>query len=115
MLSFVGLNTISVAGGETVATFLAAVTYYLCKSPVSLKKLQQEIRDRYQSYDQIDAISAQHLPYVHAIISEGLRIYPPGAQGFPRTSPGAMVDGYWIPKGVSDRTRDLLVTNNNMF
>ncbi len=36
------------------------------------------------------------------MIHEGLRIFPPGSQGFPRTSPGLSIDDYWIPEGVSD-------------
>lgn len=27
-------------------------------------------------------------------------MYPPGSQGFARISPGAEVDGYWVPQGV---------------
>lgn len=80
---------------------MAAVTYYLCKTPESLRKLQKEIRGRYRSYEEINAASALQLPYLQAVINEGLRIYPPGAQGFPRRSPGAMVDGHWVPEGVS--------------
>ena len=93
---------LSIAGGETVATFLAAVTFYLCKDPRVLKNLQVEIRNAYESVQSIDATSAQKLPYLQAIIKEALRIYPPGSQGFPRTSPGAFVDDYWIPRGVSN-------------
>lgn len=79
---------------------MSAVTYYLCKYPSTLQKLQQEIRARYQRYEEIEAVTAMQLPYMKAVIDEGLRIYPPAAQGFPRTSPGAMVDGYWVPAGV---------------
>lgn len=90
----------SIAGGETVATFLTATTYYLCKTPGALQKLKAEIRDRFQSYEEIDASAALQLPYLQAVINEGLRIFPPGSQGFPRTSPGAYVDGFWVPAGV---------------
>lgn len=83
-----------------MATFLAAVTFHLCKRPTATKKLQDEIRARYSFYDAIDTVSAMQLPYLQAVISEGLRIYPPGSQGFPRTSPGGTVDGLWIPEGV---------------
>jgi cytochrome P450 len=90
----------SIAGGETVNTFLAAVTYYLLTNPDTYHKLRHEIRSRYNSYDEIDATSAQQLPYMQAVVSEGLRIYPPGSQGFPRISPGAVIDGVYIPAGV---------------
>lgn len=42
-----------------------------------------------------------HLPYITAVIEEGLRIYPPVAFGLPRTSPGAKVDGHYIPAGTT--------------
>lgn len=92
-------STLVLAGGETVSTFLAASTYYLCKYPEALRHLQYEIRSRFKNYEEIDATSAMQLPYLQAVIQEGLRIYPPGSQGFPRISPGAYVDGIWIPAG----------------
>lgn len=90
----------SIAGGETVNTFLSAVTYYLLATPGTYDKLRDEIRGRYKSYDEIDATTAQQLPYLTAVINEGLRIYPPGAQGFPRVSPGAVVDGHYVAVNV---------------
>ena len=64
--------------------------------------LKQEIRTRYSRYDEIDATSALQLSYLQATISEGLRIYPPGSQGFPRISTGLEIDGTYIPAGVSN-------------
>lgn len=90
----------SIAGGETVSTFLAAVTYHLLTKPETYRKLHQEIRARYGKYDDIDASTALQLPYLQAVIHEGLRIYPPGSQGFPRVSPGTEVDGVYVPAGV---------------
>ncbi|KAL8641831.1 MAG: hypothetical protein Q9226_008579 [Calogaya cf. arnoldii] len=92
----------SIAGGETVAAFLAAVTFYLCKSPTVLRRLQQEIRTSFPTYALINSSRALQLPYLQAVIREGLRIYPPSPQGLPRVSPGAVVDGFWVPKGVSE-------------
>lgn len=95
-------SNISVAGGETISSFLAATTYYLCTTPETLRKLQQEIRDRYKAAVDVDATSALQLPYLQAVVQEGLRIFPPGSQGFPRISPGVQIDGRWIPSGVCD-------------
>lgn len=85
-----------------MGTFMTAATYWLCKEQRTQQKLRKEIRDRYERYQDIDAASAMQLQYLQAVIHEALRIYPPGSQGFPRTSPGAVVDGYYVPKGVSD-------------
>lgn len=79
---------------------MAATTFYLCAFRGSLDELQREVRTHFESYSQINATAALRLPYLQAVISEGLRLYPPGSQGFPRISPGAMVDGVWVPSGV---------------
>ena len=93
-------GTNSIAGGETTATFLAAVTFHLLSSPESYRKLQAEVSKTYTSMEDITAGSALQLPFLQAVIHEGLRMYPPGSQGFPRISPGGLIDGYWVPAGV---------------
>lgn len=93
----------SIAGGETVASFLAAVTYYLLSTPEAYKRVRDEIRGRYRDISEIDSTSALQLPYLQAVITEGLRIYPPGSQGFPRVTPpeeGIMVNGSYVPGNV---------------
>jgi cytochrome P450 len=105
-------STLIIAGGETVATFLAAVTYYLLKTPDAYDRLRKEIRDRFSDPADITASAAQALPYLSAVVSEGLRIYPPGSQGFPRVSPGATVDGVWVPAGVEVYTSAWSVTHD---
>jgi hypothetical protein len=90
-----------IAGGETTATSLAATLYYVLKTPDVLAKLTDTIRARYKTYGEIDATTALQLPYLQAVIKEALRMHPSGAHGFPRISPGATVDGHWVPAGVS--------------
>ena len=94
------LHEYSLAGGETIGTFMTAATFWLCKTPETVHKLRQEIHARYKTYEEIDAASAMKLPYIQAVIHEALRIYPPASQGFPRYSPGLEIDGYYVPKGV---------------
>ncbi|KAH7141623.1 cytochrome P450 [Dactylonectria macrodidyma] len=105
-------STLVIAGGETVATFLAGMTYFLLKTPIAYRKLRDEIRGRYRSLDEITATSAAQLPYLQAAISEGLRIYPPGSQEFPRICPGAIVDGHWVPEGTEVYTSAWTVTHD---
>ncbi|KAI9046668.1 hypothetical protein LZ554_009409 [Drepanopeziza brunnea f. sp. 'monogermtubi'] len=105
-------STLIIAGGETVATFLAATLYYLLKTPEAYTAMREEIRNRFPTYESINATSAQQLPYLQAVIHEGLRIYPPGSQGFPRLSPGFAVDGEWIPRGTEIYTSAWTVTHN---
>lgn len=90
----------SIAGGETTATSLAAITFNFLKSHRSHQLLKDEVRARYKSMEEIDISSALQLPYLQAVIKEGMRIFPASSQGVPRTSPGITVDGVWVPPGV---------------
>ncbi|KAK7178815.1 Isotrichodermin C-15 hydroxylase 6 [Paraphaeosphaeria sporulosa] len=105
-------STFVIAGGETVATALAAITYHLCKAPAVLRTMQTTIRSSFTSYEAINSVSCLQIPYLQAVINEGLRIYPPGAQGFPRVSPGAEVDGKYIPAGTELYTSAWSVTHD---
>ncbi|KAI0390650.1 cytochrome P450 [Xylariaceae sp. FL0594] len=110
-------STLVIAGGETVATFLAGTTYFLLQpenAPV-WRKLCDEVRGRFQSYEEITATAAQQLPYLQSVISEGLRMYPPGSQGFPRISPGTSIDGYWVPEGTEVYTSAFTVTHDEKY
>ncbi|KAK9426646.1 putative Cytochrome P450 [Seiridium unicorne] len=105
-------STLILAGGETTATTTAAALFYLLKTPRVLSKLNDEIRSRYKSYDEIDSTSALQLPYLQAVINEALRIHPSGAQGFPRISPGTQIDGKWVPKGTEIYTCTWVVSHS---
>ncbi|KAL8898400.1 MAG: hypothetical protein Q9207_006723 [Kuettlingeria erythrocarpa] len=105
-------STLVIAGGETVSTFLAATTYYLLKNEPTYRKLVTEIRSAFPIYEAINTGAAQALPYLQAVINEGLRIYPPGSQGFPRLSPGAWIDDVWVPKGAEIYTSAWTVTHD---
>ncbi|KAH7322521.1 putative cytochrome P450 [Stachybotrys elegans] len=105
-------STLAIAGGETTATFLAATTFYLLRNPHCYDRLTKEIRGAFSSYDEINSMEAQKLPYLQAVIHEGLRIYPPGSQGFPRISPGLSIDGHYVPKGTEVYTSAWTVTHD---
>ncbi|EUC42257.1 hypothetical protein COCMIDRAFT_39642 [Bipolaris oryzae ATCC 44560] len=81
------LNKIIVAGSETTATTLSALT------------LTEEIRQTFSSEDQITMSSTAPLSYLHACLQEGLRIYPPTAETPPRVSPGDFIAGKYVPQG----------------
>jgi cytochrome P450 len=88
-----------VAGSETTATALSGIVYYLSKNPDCMVQLQKEVAGAFTSYDNIKGNSAAKLPYLNAVIEEGLRLYPPVAFGLPRVSPGAIVSGHYVPTG----------------
>ena len=87
------------AGSETTATTLTCIMYYLLNTPEIMVKLQDEIRTRYQDYAEINSSTVQHLPYLKAVILEGMRIFPPVPFALPRVVPegGDEVDGWFLP------------------
>ena len=89
-----------IAGSETTATTLSALTYFVMKHPHVYKKFKNEIRNHFSSYSEITSSKVGQLPYFNAVINETMRLYPPVPFGPPRLSPGSNVDGQWIPKGV---------------
>ncbi|KAK1976432.1 cytochrome P450 [Colletotrichum cereale] len=108
-------STLTIAGGETTATFLAAATYYLLRNPACLSRVQREITTKFSSYQDISATAARQLPYLQAVISEGLRIYAPGSQGFPRVSTGMKIGDVYVPAGAEVFTHAWTMTHSEQY
>ena len=91
------------AGSETTATTLGCITNGLVNNPEVLRTLVTEIRASFASRAEITFGNISKLPYLAAVIDEGLRICAPVALGSPRIVPagGNTVDGHWLPGGVS--------------
>ena len=102
-----GAFTNIVAGADTSWVSLNGILYHLIKNPESLRKLRQEIDDMSAEgtlSNPAKFSETQRMPYLQAVIKEGLRIYP--ATGLPmwRTvpEPGATLCGKFFPPGVSN-------------
>ncbi|KAF2641320.1 cytochrome P450, partial [Massarina eburnea CBS 473.64] len=93
-----------IAGSETTATCLSGITYWLHRNPDCLSKLKSEVRNNIASFDDITGDVAAKLPYLNAVIEEGLRIYPPVPFGLKRISQGAVVSEQYIPAGTTVST-----------
>lgn len=90
-----------IAGFEPVSTnFLCCIAFSL-QNPVHYQRLVDEIRSSFTRYEDITADSLISLKLLNATIMEELRLAVIAATGTPRISPGAPVDGCYIPKGVS--------------
>lgn len=97
----VNSRALIVAGSETTATALSGLTFHLTREPEVYRRLAAEIRAAFAAESDIDIRTTEALPYLHACLEETLRIYPPAAVTPPRISPGDVVEGQYIPKGVS--------------
>ncbi len=93
-----------IGGSDTTATGLSCIVYHILKSPSIKHRLTVEVRSAFESYADITYLSTASLPYLRAVILEGLRIYPPAPFGPPRVVPegGDTVDGHFLPQGVSN-------------
>ena len=77
------LMTLLVVGHETTATALTWALYWIHKLPVVREKLLNEL----QALDcPLDPSVLFRLPYLNAVCSETLRIYPVGMLTFPRVT-----------------------------
>lgn len=91
------------AGSESTASVLSAMTFFILKSPTVLRKATGEIRSAFKTESEITLSTVRELPYLAAVVSEALRMYPPFPEGLPRVTPrdGAMICGGFVPAGVS--------------
>ncbi|KAF2265381.1 cytochrome P450 [Lojkania enalia] len=92
-----------VAGSETTAMTLSAMTNFLCARPQKFDKLKQEIREAFETEQEITVEKATALQYLNACIEETLRMLPPAPIGFLRSVPagGDTVDGEYLPAGTT--------------
>ena len=91
-----------VAGSETTATTLSGIINHLIQNPPVMQSLVSEIRGAFKEEKDIKVDSIRELPYLGAVISEGLRICNPVPIGLPRLVPsgGDTVLGHWLPGNV---------------
>lgn len=94
-------STLIVAGSETTASLLTGLSFYLLKNSRVFERLSEEVRNAFANSEDVTADSTQKLPYLFAVIEEALRIFPPAAAGLQRESPGAEIDGFYVPPGTS--------------
>ncbi|XP_061106988.1 thromboxane-A synthase isoform X2 [Conger conger] len=89
------------AGYETSSNTLAFVCYLLATHPHCQARLQQEVDHFYSRHDSADYHSVQELKYLDMVISEALRLYPPGFRFAREVEQDCMVNGQFLPKGAT--------------
>ncbi|KAG8156893.1 hypothetical protein KVR01_013306 [Diaporthe batatas] len=91
------------AGFGPMADWYYFTLFILLNAPESYKILTDEIRtgSGFVNYDDINVQSTANLHYLIACLEETLRMVSNNSTGLPRYSPGAVVDGHFIPPGVS--------------
>ncbi|KAF2859255.1 cytochrome P450 family protein [Piedraia hortae CBS 480.64] len=91
------------AGSDTTAISLRAIFYHLLTNPEHLQKLLHEI-DTFAAAgklsDPVQYSEAEKMPYLQAVIYEGIRLHPAVGMNLPRTVPegGMALAGVFFPE-----------------
>lgn len=91
-----------VAGSETSATVLSALTFFLGQSPEAYRRVKTEIREAFERTEDITFTKLQTLEYMNACFNETFRLFPPAVFGLPRIVPngGAEICSQHFPSDV---------------
>ncbi|XP_056137446.1 thromboxane-A synthase isoform X2 [Lampris incognitus] len=89
------------AGYETSSNTLAFVCYLLAINPECQTKVQEEVDEFFIRHDTPDYNNVQELKYLDMVISEALRLYPPGFRFGREVDHDCVVNGQFLPKGTS--------------
>ncbi|XP_066308454.1 cytochrome P450 89A2-like [Miscanthus floridulus] len=86
------------AGTDTTVTLLEWIMAELVNHPDVQAKVYEEVITAKRELD--DAVNLQALPYLKAVVLEGLRLHPPGHYLVPHAvRSDAEIGGYTVPKG----------------
>lgn len=93
-----------IAGSDTTATAIRTTMLYLMSSPQAYRKLAHEIRTaaaKGHISSPITDEEARTLPYLQAVIKEGMRVFPPVTGLMPTVVPpgGDVIRGIPVPEG----------------
>ncbi|KAI0595140.1 trichodiene oxygenase [Biscogniauxia sp. FL1348] len=110
------VTSVTGAGYESTASVLRQVLYYVWKDPAMLARLRAEIAAARQEAGTADlSVSAlEQLPYLTAVIMEGLRLSPSVASRLARVAPDRdlFYDKWCIPRGTPVGMTTLLMHRN---
>lgn len=96
-------TTHSIAGSDTTATVIRSTMLYLMTTPRVLNKLRDEIETNNLSRPVITDAEARQMPFLQAVIKEGLRIFPPVAGLMAKQAPPE--GHYWKDTFIPGGTR----------
>lgn len=90
-----------VGGYETTSITLAFTSYLLATHPENQELLLKEVDGFYEFHTTPDYNNVQNLPYLDMVISESLRLYPPGVRFGRVCEKDCLVNGHLIPAGIT--------------
>ncbi|RDY08090.1 Cytochrome P450 71D9, partial [Mucuna pruriens] len=93
------LKDIFGGGSDTSSATIAWAMTEMMKNPRTMEKAQAEVREVFAKEGKPNESGIENLKYLKAIVSETLRLHPPGPLLLPRECGQACeINGYHIPK-----------------
>ncbi|CAK6960136.1 thromboxane-A synthase [Scomber scombrus] len=89
------------AGYETSSNTLAFTCYLLALNPECQCRVQEEVDDFFTRHEAPNYTNVQELKYLDMVISEALRLYPPGFRFARDIDDDCVVNGQCLPKGAT--------------
>ncbi|KAE8445994.1 hypothetical protein EG329_012633 [Mollisiaceae sp. DMI_Dod_QoI] len=108
-------QVIIAAGGETTAYALSVITYHVLSNQEIYTKLKEELKPVFENTEgRPKAKDLEHLPYLNAVISEGLRLSYGSSTHLQRVAPDQELRyGDWvIPRGTPVSMTSVLLHHN---
>ena len=97
-----------IGGTDTTSVTLTYTSWELAKQPKLQEKIRQELRDAglFMEGTVLRYSDLENLPFLDAVVREGLRLHPAAPASLPRIVPkgGAELSGIWIPEDVRPKT-----------
>ncbi|KAF2744068.1 isotrichodermin C-15 hydroxylase [Sporormia fimetaria CBS 119925] len=110
-------NFLIVVGSETTGTVTTGLFSHIGRDERVRQKLCDEIRGRFATEDDIGIDAIKHLPYLNAVINEGLRMCNPVPFGLPRVVPpgGDTYCGHYLPGGTRIGARTYAINRSEEY
>ncbi|PSN61434.1 cytochrome P450 [Corynespora cassiicola Philippines] len=110
-------NFVIVGGSETSATVLTGLFCHISRDERVRRRLCEEIRARFEGEEGITIDKVQGLPYLEAVLNEGLRMCNPIPCGLPRVVPpgGDTYCGVYLPGGTRLGTRTFAINRSPRY
>lgn len=92
-----------VAGSGTSSSALTGITFFLGRNKDKYRSVAEEVCGTFTQETDITIEATARLPYLKAVIEEGMRLYPPSPSTLPRFVPGKgeVIEGLWVPGGTA--------------
>lgn len=89
------------AGYETSSNTLGFTCYLLALHPDCQSRVQEEVDVFFSKHESPDYTNVQELKYLDLVISEALRLYPPGFRFAREIDQDCTLNGQFLPKGLT--------------